>query len=201
MNAPTQGTVYPVLPLRDIVVFPAHDRAAVRRPREERAGARRGDEGRQADPAGRPEERQPGRSRPPRTSTRIGTLGTVLQLLKLPDGTVKVLVEGGRRARDRRLHRASRVLRGRRRSTMEEAPARPPSCRRWRAPWSSEFENYVKLNKKVPPEVRRLDQPDRGAGQARRHDRRPPGAQDRREAGSCSRLELGRRSGSSASSA
>ena len=43
---------------------------------------------------------------------RVGTVSTILQLLKLPDGTVKVLVEGGSRARDHRLHGAGRLLRG-----------------------------------------------------------------------------------------
>ena len=46
----------PVLPLRDIVVFPHMVVPLVRRPREIRAGAGRGHEGRQADPAGHPKE-------------------------------------------------------------------------------------------------------------------------------------------------
>ena len=43
---------------------------------------------------------------------RIGTVSTILQLLKLPDGTVKVLVEGGRRARITGIRRNGGVLRG-----------------------------------------------------------------------------------------
>jgi ATP-dependent Lon protease len=83
---------------------------------------------------------------------RIGTIATILQLLKLPDGTVKVLVEGGSRARvgevtageyftadieliDERVDAESRELEGLRRSVV------------------SQFDNYVKLNKKVPPEI------------------------------------------------
>jgi ATP-dependent Lon protease len=42
---------------------------------------------------------------------RVGTVATVLQLLKLPDGTVKVLVEGEQRGRGRALHRGGRPLR------------------------------------------------------------------------------------------
>ena len=66
----------------------------------------------------------------------IGTLGTVLQLLKLPDDTVKVLVEGGRRVRDRRLYRQDRVLRGATPSRWKRRRPMPPSCRPPRAPWS-----------------------------------------------------------------
>ena len=45
----------------------------------------------------------------------IGTLASVLQLLKLPDGTVKVLVEGAERAKILEIQRAHRILRGERR--------------------------------------------------------------------------------------
>ena len=62
----------------------------------------------------------------------VGVLATVLQLLKLPDGTVKVLVEGGSARAHRRLHRPGRVLRGRRRRDREERaiPPRPRPCAR-----------------------------------------------------------------------
>ncbi len=83
---------------------------------------------------------------------RVGTLATILQLLKLPDGTVKVLVEGANRARVTAIHEGdyfsadielieeqsgddSRELDGLKRTIV------------------SQFENYVKLNKKVPPEI------------------------------------------------
>src|SRR6266446_1206821 len=70
---------------------------------------------------------------------RVGTLGTVVQLLRLPDGTVKVLVEGKKRARiqqyvdhpDYFLVEVEELLRS----------------------VASTFENYVKLNKKIPPEM------------------------------------------------
>ena len=139
-----------VLPLRDIVVFPAHDRAAVRRPGEVRARARRSDEGRQADPAGRPEGR--GRRRSGADDIYdVGTVATVLQLLKLPDGTVKVLVEGGQRARIAGFTDNAEFF--------EAVPSRWKSsagCQPSRGAGRAvveQFENYVKLNKKVPPEV------------------------------------------------
>ncbi|MBL8574183.1 MAG: endopeptidase La [Hyphomicrobiaceae bacterium] len=82
----------------------------------------------------------------------IGTLASVLQLLKLPDGTVKVLVEGSSRAevikysdRDDLYEAWARVLPEDMGERVEvEALARSVI---------SEFENYVKLNKKVSPEV------------------------------------------------
>jgi ATP-dependent Lon protease len=63
---------------------------------------------RQADPARHPEECS---DDDPSADDiyDVGTLANVLQLLKLPDGTVKVLVEGGDRVRDRALHRAHRL--------------------------------------------------------------------------------------------
>jgi len=82
----------------------------------------------------------------------IGTLASVLQLLKLPDGTVKVLVEGAARAKVERYtdraeyyEAAALVLAD---STGEQVEAEALS-----RSVVNEFENYVKLNKKVSPEV------------------------------------------------
>jgi ATP-dependent Lon protease len=83
---------------------------------------------------------------------RIGTIATILQLLKLPDGTVKVLVEGIDRARIDRLeagdyYRADVTLQPDGESYDErEMDVLGRSV-------ISQFEQYVKLNKKVPPEV------------------------------------------------
>ncbi len=83
---------------------------------------------------------------------RVGTLGTIIQLLRLPDGTVKVLVEGRRRAR---IHRylpndnfflvESEEIEESREVTIEgEALMRSVKAT---------FETYVKLNKRIPPEM------------------------------------------------
>jgi ATP-dependent Lon protease len=82
----------------------------------------------------------------------VGTIGTVLQLLKLPDGTAKVLVEGGERARIAKFaenpdffQAYAEVLEDRLGDDRElEALARIAV---------SQFEQYIKLNKKIPPEV------------------------------------------------
>jgi ATP-dependent Lon protease len=83
---------------------------------------------------------------------RVGTLGTVVQLLRLPDGTVKVLVEGKKRARVVRyvsnveyfLVESEAIEEVCNKSTEVEALIRSVN---------STFENYVKLNKKIPPEM------------------------------------------------
>ena len=76
----------------------------------------------------------------------------MLQLLKLPDGTVKVLVEGASRARVMNYTRTEEYLRGRGRGAARFA-RRPDRGRGLARSVVSEFENYVKLNKKVSPEV------------------------------------------------
>jgi ATP-dependent Lon protease len=82
----------------------------------------------------------------------VGTLASVLQLLKLPDGTVKVLVEGASRAKVRAYTRtdeyyeAEAVALTDAQGDLVEAEALARSV-------VAEFENYVKLNKKVSPEV------------------------------------------------
>ena len=82
----------------------------------------------------------------------IGALATVLRLLKLPDGTVKVLVEGAQRAKVVRYtdcseyYEAEAVVLGDTIGERAEAEAFARSA-------ITEFESYVKLNKKVPLEV------------------------------------------------
>jgi ATP-dependent Lon protease len=83
---------------------------------------------------------------------RIGTVATILQLLKLPDGTVKVLVEGVDRARIERLNPGEYYS-----AEIEALPDVESYDEREMDVMSrsviSQFEQYVKLNKKVPPEV------------------------------------------------
>jgi ATP-dependent Lon protease len=83
---------------------------------------------------------------------RIATVATILQLLKLPDGTVKVLVEGVDRARIEKLHAGeyyssdATLLPDAESYDEKEMDVLARSV-------ISQFEQYVKLNKKVPPEV------------------------------------------------
>jgi len=152
MNAPTtQGTIYPVLPLRDIVVFPGMIVPLfVGREKSVKALEEVMKDDKQILLIAQKNASQddPG----PDDIYTIGTLGTVLQLLKLPDDTVKVLVEGGRRVKivgytgKSEFFEANAV-------DMEETAAEASELQAAARTVVSEFENYVKLNKKVPPEV------------------------------------------------
>jgi ATP-dependent Lon protease len=95
---------------------------------------------------------------------RVGTLGTVVQLLRLPDGTVKVLVEGKKRARVARyLGNADYFLVDA--EPIEEVCTKSTEVEALIRSVNATFENYVKLNKKIPPEmimsVASIDEPAR----------------------------------------
>ncbi|MGI2260876.1 endopeptidase La [Shewanella sp. GXUN23E] len=82
----------------------------------------------------------------------VGTVASILQLLKLPDGTVKVLVEGGRRARIKRYVKEddffvaqAELLSSEDMDDKEEEVLVRSAI--------GQFEGYIKLNKKIPPEV------------------------------------------------
>ena len=83
---------------------------------------------------------------------RIGTVSTILQLLKLPDGTVKVLVEGGRRARITSFKETDAYFE----AYTEPLPDLDADKKELEALGRtviSQFEQYIKLNKKIAPEV------------------------------------------------
>ncbi len=145
-----KGT-YPVLPLRDIVVFP-HMIVPLFVGREKSIRAL--EEVMRADKQILLATQINAGDDDPEVDKiyQIGTLATVLQLLKLPDGTVKVLVEGADRAEitaytDRAdLYEADvRIL--------EEDPGETVEVEALARSVVAEFENYVKLNKKVSPEI------------------------------------------------
>ncbi len=82
----------------------------------------------------------------------IGCVSNILQLLKLPDGTVKVLIEGTHRAGIRSIDDAGEhfvcTL-----DSIEGDPAETPEAEALRRAILAQFDQYVKLNKKVPPEI------------------------------------------------
>lgn len=84
----------------------------------------------------------------------VGTLSSVLQLLKLPDGTVKVLVEGEQRARVKEYSHEKGYLEASL-EVMEEVntAVQEPEVSILMRSLMSQFEQYIKLNKKIPPEV------------------------------------------------
>jgi len=141
----------PVLPLRDIVVFP-HMVAPLFVGREKSVRAleevMKGDkqillvtqkDRDQDDPA-------------PADIYEVGVLASVLQLLKLPDGTVKVLVEGHTRCavlrfNDRELYYEADIAK------IEDQGGEAHEAEALSRAVVEQFENYVKLNKKIPPEA------------------------------------------------
>ncbi|MDX8398091.1 MAG: endopeptidase La [Mariprofundaceae bacterium] len=143
--------VLPVLPLRDIVVFP-HMIVPLFVGREKSVTAL--DEVMQSgkkilllaqkdadkdDPA-------------PEDLYEVGTLGNILQMLKLPDGTIKVLVEGGSRVRVAQIEDNGKTVM----AHYQVMPESEDDLREREAVAKTveqQFEAYVKLNKKTPPEV------------------------------------------------
>ncbi|MFB2553819.1 endopeptidase La [Ensifer soli] len=146
-----ESATYPVLPLRDIVVFPHMivplfvGREKSIRALEEVMGTDKqimlatqinaGDD----DPE-------------PSAIYQIGTVANVLQLLKLPDGTVKVLVEGRARAEIDGYTRREEFYEALAHTLVEPAED-PVEIEALSRSVVSEFESYVKLNKKISPEV------------------------------------------------
>ncbi|MCT8974427.1 endopeptidase La [Microbaculum marinisediminis] len=150
-GTPDGQDIYPVLPLRDIVVFP-HMIVPLFVGREKSIRALE-----EVMRAERPillATQKNAADDDPETDAiyEVGTIATVLQLLKLPDSTVKVLVEGQSRARltqftDREDYfEAEAIALAEEEGDAVEVEALARSV-------VSEFDNYVKLNKKVSPEV------------------------------------------------
>ncbi|MBY6262234.1 endopeptidase La [Azospirillum sp. 412522] len=147
----SRGALYPVLPLRDIVVFP-HMIVPLFVGREKSVRAledvMKDDKqillvtqknAAQDDPT-------------PADIYSVGTVGTVLQLLKLPDGTVKVLVEGGQRAAITKFADNEEFFQAQA-ELVEEKTGENQELEALSRAVVSQFEQYIKLNKKIPPEV------------------------------------------------
>ena len=147
----TETKILPVLPLRDIVVFPhmvvplfVGREKSVKALDEIMKGEKQillATQKNSVDDDPSPDAIYP-----------IGVLASVLQLLKLPDGTVKVLVEGKGRARltrftDREDYFEAEAV------EIEDEPGDASQTEAMLRAVVEQFENYVKLNKKVPPEA------------------------------------------------
>jgi ATP-dependent Lon protease len=142
---------YPVLPLRDIVVFPrmvvplfvGRDKSVAALESAMEAGKEIFLVA-QLDPA----EDDPGRD----DLFDMGVVATVMQLLKLPDGTVRVLVEGTHRATLADLDASGEFLTATI-NTIEERVADDAEIKALMRSVTDQFENYAKLNKKLPAEA------------------------------------------------
>src|SRR6266404_193118 len=149
--SPAEITQYPLLPLRDVVVFPHMVIPLfVGRPKSIKAMETAMEAGKSillvAQKSAAKDD--PG----PEDMYSIGCVSNILQMLKLPDGTVKVLVEGGTRAHirdvvDVRTHWVAEAVP----VPLDGTPA--PEVEAMRRALLSAFDQYVKLNKKIPPEI------------------------------------------------
>ncbi|MDX1516100.1 MAG: endopeptidase La [Woeseiaceae bacterium] len=151
VDKPYDESGVPVLPLRDVVVYPhmviplfvGRDKSIVALDQAMTAGKRILLVAQKKADLDDPQ---------PADLYEVGTLATILQLLKLPDGTVKVLVEGGERALIDQIRvgdhfsAAITLLKEDDRHDEREIDVLVRSI-------ISQFEQYVKLNKKVPPEI------------------------------------------------
>jgi ATP-dependent Lon protease len=148
---PAEPIQLPLLPLRDVVVFPHMVIPLfVGRPKSIKALEAAMESGRQimlvAQKAAAKDE--------PKADDLfdIGCVSTILQMLKLPDGTVKVLVEGQQRAH------AAKVREDGEHFVSEVTPIVPeavqaPEVEALRRAVVQHFDQYVKLNRKIPPEI------------------------------------------------
>ncbi|MBZ0249323.1 MAG: endopeptidase La [Burkholderiales bacterium] len=152
MTTPTPASrVLPLLPLRDVVVFPHMVIPLfVGRPKSIKALEAAMEEGKNVVLVA---QKSAAKDEPaPEDLYAVGTVSTILQMLKLPDGTVKVLVEGVQRAG------IVRVLTEKANFEAEIEPivvdeADSTEVEAMRRTLLTQFDQYVKLNKKIPPEV------------------------------------------------
>jgi len=148
---PAEPITLPLLPLRDVVVFPHMVIPLfVGRPMSIKALEAAMEAGRQIMLVA---QRAAGKDEPkPDDMFEVGCVSSILQMLKLPDGTVKVLVEGIQRATTKL------ISEGEEHFVAEVVPIPPeldakPEVEALRRAVTQQFDQYVKLNKKIPPEI------------------------------------------------
>jgi len=148
---PAEPITLPLLPLRDVVVFPHMVIPLfVGRPKSIKALESAMEAGRQIMLVA---QKAAGKDEPkPDDMFEVGCVSTILQMLKLPDGTVKVLVEGLQRARTNGVTDNGEYF------VSEVTPLPPevdtkPEIEALRRAVTQQFDQYVKLNKKIPPEI------------------------------------------------
>ncbi len=167
-QGPHSGKVrrLPLLPLRDIIVFP-HMVVPLFVGREKSIAAL--DEAMAHEREILLSAQKKAKTNEPTTDDifAVGTLGVIIQLLRLPDGTVKVLVEGKRRARIRRFTQTDGFFLVEAEEISEPDPRddKGAEIEALLRSIHGTFETYVKLNKRIPPEmlisVQTIDDPAR----------------------------------------
>ncbi len=148
---PAEKIKLPLLPLRDVVVFPHMVIPLfVGRPKSIKALEVAMEAGRQIMLVA---QKAAGKDEPkPDDMFEVGCVSSILQMLKLPDGTVKVLVEGVQRATTHSVVDNGEYF------VSEVTPVPPETeakseVEALRRAVTQQFDQYVKLNKKIPPEI------------------------------------------------
>jgi ATP-dependent Lon protease len=148
---PAEKITLPLLPLRDVVVFPHMVIPLfVGRPKSIKALEVAMEAGRQIMLVA---QKAAGKDEPkPDDMFEVGCVSSILQMLKLPDGTVKVLVEGVQRANTHGISDNGEYF------VASVTPVPPekqlkPEIEALRRAVTQQFDQYVKLNKKIPPEI------------------------------------------------
>ncbi|MCB9554079.1 MAG: endopeptidase La [Myxococcales bacterium] len=147
----SRARVLPLLPLRDIIVFP-HMVVPLFVGREKSINSLE-----EAMSSGKDvllAAQRMAKTNDPRPEDifSVGTIGTIIQLLRLPDGTVKVLIEGKQRARIKRFVETGDVFRVEVEELVEQVDPQVELEALLRQVHET-FETYVKLNKRIPPEM------------------------------------------------
>src|SRR5688500_15296164 len=157
------GKVLPLLPLRDIIVFP-HMVVPLFVGREKSISALEEAMNNEKEILLAAQKLAKTNDPAPEDIFAVGTIGTIIQLLRLPDGTVKVLVEGKKRARVERFIPNDGFFLCEL-SVIEEATSPSIEVEALMRSVQATFESYVKLNKRIPPEmlvsVQTIDDPAR----------------------------------------
>lgn len=148
---PAEQITLPLLPLRDVVVFPHMVIPLfVGRPKSIKALEVAMEAGRQIMLVA---QKAAGKDEPkPDDMFEVGCVSSILQMLKLPDGTVKVLVEGIQRANTHSISDNGEYFV----ADVTPVPPEPdtkPEIEALRRAVTQQFDQYVKLNKKIPPEI------------------------------------------------
>jgi ATP-dependent Lon protease len=148
---PAEPITMPLLPLRDVVVFPHMVIPLfVGRPKSIKALEAAMEGGRQIMLVA---QRAAGKDEPkPDDMFEVGCVSSILQMLKLPDGTVKVLVEGIQRANTNSISDNGEHFMAEVTPVPPEVDAKP-EVEALRRAVTQQFDQYVKLNKKIPPEI------------------------------------------------
>ena len=151
MTDTAKTAIFPVLPLRDIVVFP-HMIVPLFVGRDKSVKALE-DVMQDDKQILLVAQKNAGQDDPTVDDIyEMGTIGTVLQLLKLPDGTVKVLVEGSQRAKIVRYTDKEEFFQAEA-ELIEDIVEDSKDLEALSRSVITQFEQYIKLNKKIPPEV------------------------------------------------